>query len=458
MAKEKTRYTCTACGGASSKWLGKCPACGEWDTLVEEAVAHEESRASRASLGGSAARPVTELAGEREDRSGSGDAELDRILGGGLVAGSAVLLGGDPGIGKSTLLLQAALARAAAHPGPVLYVTAEESATQVRLRAERLGTLVPGLLVLAENNVNRVLREAERVGAGLVVIDSIQMVYWPEMDSAPGSVSQVRECAAGLIAQAKRCGAPVVLVGHVTKEGAIAGPKVLEHMVDVVLYFEGDRHHTARILRSVKNRFGATGEIGVFEMAGTGLRAVDDPSRLFLSAVEGPVEGAVVTAAVEGTRPFLAEVQALATAGLPGGARRRITGADANRVSMLLAVLEKRCGLSLADQDVFVNVVGGVRLEEPSADLAIALAVASSLQERAVPRDLAVVGEVGLGGEVRPAGNMDLRLREAVRLGFRRALLPAESEVELPGLSLQPVRRLEEALELLGERVAAATE
>ncbi|MFW5858141.1 MAG: DNA repair protein RadA, partial [Planctomycetota bacterium] len=331
---------------------------------------------------------------------------------------------------------------------------------QLRLRAERLGALSETLLVLAENNVEAILREAERVEAALVIVDSIQMVFWPEMESAPGSVAQVRECAAGLIAQAKRRDAPVLLVGHVTKEGAIAGPRVLEHLVDVVLYFEGDQHHHARLLRAVKNRFGAVGEIGVYEMASEGLRPVADPSRLFLSGRERPAEGSVVAACLQGSRPFLAEAQALVAPGLPSGARRRISGADGNRVSMLLAVLEKRCGLSLADHDVYVNIAGGARANEPSADLAIALAIAGSQQERPAPADLVAVGEVGLGGEVRAAPAVERRLAEAARLGFRQAVVPAAcASLEAPkGLDCIPVRRLDEALDLLGERQPARTD
>jgi DNA repair protein RadA/Sms len=455
MARPSVSYVCVACGERASRWMGKCPACGEWDTFQEERVEHGPRQAASSAPAAStapAAQPVTEVGGEQEPRIVTGEAELDRILGGGLVAGSAVLVGGDPGIGKSTLLLQAGLRMAADGPGPILYATAEESAAQLRLRAERVGALQPRLQVLAENNVNRILREAEHIEAAAVVVDSVQMIYWPEMESAPGSVSQVRECAAGLIAQAKRRGAPLLLVGHVTKEGAIAGPRVLEHMVDAVLYFEGDRHHSARILRAVKNRFGATGEIGVFEMVADGLAPVRDPSRLFLSGRGTDNDGAVVTAAMEGTRPFLVEVQALVTAGLPGSARRRISGVDANRVSMLLAVMEKRCGLGLADRDVFVNVVGGVQLDRPCADLAVALAVAGSLRERPLQSDLVAVGEIGLGGEIRPAAAMEIRLKEARRMGFSRALVPHDTAPAAApeGLALERVRRLDDALAHLG--------
>ena len=453
MAKTKSVFVCSSCGGTAPKWAGRCPACGEWDTMSEEAVREEGPRASRAAVGTERPCPVTAIEADQSARSDTGDHEINRILGGGLVPGSAVLVGGDPGIGKSTLLLQLAGSVAASGTGPVLYVSAEESARQVRLRAERLGLLHDALYVYAENNVDLILKEAESLNPALIVIDSIQMVFWPLIESAPGSVSQVRESAAGLIALAKRLHAPMFLVGHVTMVGAIAGPKVLEHMVDVVLYFEGDRHHAARILRAVKNRFGAVNEIGVFEMAARGLRAVEDPSRLFLSS-GAPNEGSVITASLEGTRPFLVEVQALAVAGAPGNARRRVTGADAARVSMLLAVLEKRCGLPFFDQDVFVNVVGGAQLNEPCSDLAMALAMAGSLQERPLRNDMVVLGEVGLGGELRAVHAVETRLKEAARLGFKSAIIPSGNVREAPGCGLElfHAAQLDDALQFLGDR------
>ncbi|MHC4872588.1 MAG: DNA repair protein RadA [Planctomycetota bacterium] len=451
MAKKKTVFSCTECGHSAVKWVGKCPGCGLWDTLVEENVTAESSQASKSQLGDGCAQFIAEIRGEDIMRTSCGDTELDRILGGGLVAGSAVLIGGDPGIGKSTLLLQSANRIADLQEKPVLYVTAEESARQIKLRSERLGQVSENILILAENNVNNILKVCEGSNPSLIIIDSIQMVYWPEMSSAPGSVGQVRECASGLIAQAKRKNIPLFIVGHVTKDGSIAGPKVLEHMVDVVLYFEGDKHHSARILRAVKNRFGAIGEIGIYEMASQGLLPVSDPSRLFLSSSDYKSEGTAVTASLEGTRPFLVEVQALVTAGYPGGAKRRISGADSNRVSMLIAVLEKRCGLSLYDQDVFVNIVGGVQLEEPAADLALLTAIAGSLRESSLSKKTICLGEVGLGGEVRPVNSIEQRLKEAERLGFESALVPTENSKKLKNCSLKiiPVREVEDALQNL---------
>lgn len=459
MAKMRSIFVCSACGGETSKWAGKCPACGAWDTILEEVARVEGKLASRAAVGAGHPTPITDIGGDESLRTDTGEPELNRILGGGLVPGSAVLVGGDPGIGKSTLLLQLAGMLAETATAPVLYVSAEESARQVRLRAERLNMLADNLYVFAENNVEVILAEAEKLAPSLIIIDSIQMVFWPRIESAPGSVSQVRESAAGLIAMAKRLHAPMFLVGHVTKDGAIAGPKVLEHMVDVVLYFEGDRHHAARILRAVKNRFGAVNEIGVFEMVSEGLRVVQDPSRLFLSTT-GPGEGSVITASLEGTRPFLVEVQALVVTGYPGNARRRVTGADTNRVSMLLAVLEKRCGLAFSDQDVFVNVVGGAQLLDPCSDLPIAMAMAGSLQERPLRRDMVVLGEIGLGGEIRPVHAIETRLKEAARLGFRSALIPAENakDAQKTGVELFPIRHVEEAFHFFGDRRALGSQ
>ncbi|MBN2712727.1 MAG: DNA repair protein RadA, partial [Planctomycetes bacterium] len=379
MAKKKTVYACRECGYISRRWLGKCPSCNEWDTLIEEVETEEApvSSGSRSSRGKNKPVPVTEIFSDGESRVGTGVKDLDRILGGGLVQGSAILIGGEPGIGKSTLLMQVSnwLAK---KDLKILYVTAEESEMQIKLRAERLDCLHENLLALAENNLDNILAAGENTDCGAIIVDSIQMVYWADIGSAPGSVGQVRECAAALIAQAKRRGVPLFLVGHVTKDGAIAGPKVLEHMVDVVLNFEGDRFHAARILRAAKNRFGAVNEIGVFEMGARGLIPVLDPSALFLSGRKENAPGTVVTAPLEGTRPFLVEVQALVAPGYPGNARRRVSGIDSSRAAMLLAVLEKRCELVLSDQDVFMNVVGGADVREPGADLALALAIAGS--------------------------------------------------------------------------------
>lgn len=449
MAKRKTIFSCTECGHTSSRWLGKCPACETWDSLVEE---REEPAAgaggSRARLGrGRRPTPLPDIEADSGQRLQTGVADLDRILGGGLVPGSAVLIGGEPGIGKSTLLMQ--VAHWLAKHVPVLYVTAEESGMQLKLRAERLGCLHKNLLALAENDLDAILDAAEKSDCRALVIDSIQMIHWTELSSAPGSVGQVRECAAALVAQAKRRGVPVFLVGHVTKEGSIAGPKVLEHMVDVVLNFEGDRFHAARILRAAKNRFGAVNEIGVFEMGSGGLTAVADPSALFLSGRRAETPGTVVTAPLEGTRPFLVEVQALVAPGLPGSARRRVTGVDSSRAAMLLAVLETRCGLRLSEADVFLNVVGGCEVREPGGDLAFALAVAASLRDAVVPSDTVVLGEVGLGGEVRPVAQLEPRLAEAARLGFRRAFVPREDASPNRPLACEPIRHVDDALEAL---------
>lgn len=457
MGKRKTVFVCQECGHTASRWLGKCPSCQAWDTLVEEVSAAGAGGGGAGGTGadrrlggdGVAVRPISAIEADETARLSTGVGELDRILGGGLVPGSAVLVGGEPGVGKSTLLMQAAHWIATTGRS-VLYVTAEESAMQLRLRGERLGTLDDRLHVLAENDLDAILLAIEKAAMGAVVLDSIQMVYWSRVASAPGSVGQVRECAGALIALAKRMGLPLVLVGHVTKDGAIAGPKVLEHMVDAVLTFEGDRVHAARVLRAAKNRYGAVGEIAVFEMAGSGLKPVDDPSRLFLSGRQEACAGTVVTATLQGSRPFLAEVQALAALGCPGTARRRVSGADSNRLAMLLAVLEKRADLSLADQDVFCNVVGGASVTEPGGDLAIALAVAGSLRERTFPADTVAVGEVGLGGEIRPVARLEARLAEAARLGFRRAVIPANgAETLTTAIELNPVASLEQAFQWL---------
>lgn len=451
MAKRKTVFCCSDCGHKARTWVGKCPACGAWDTLVEEMDIPEDRRAGRIGTdhrtptGTGRPVPIREVRAEDAIRLATGVSELDRILGGGLVPGAAILIGGEPGVGKSTLLLQ--VARWIATAGmPVLYVTAEESAVQIRLRATRLDALTDNLYVFAENDLDLILAQAPETGC--MILDSIQMVFWRELGSAPGSVGQVRECAAALIAQAKRRGIPLFLVGHVTKDGAIAGPKVLEHMVDVVLSFEGDRFHAARILRAVKNRFGAVNEIGVFEMAAEGLVPVPDPSALFLSGRSEHAPGTVVSATLEGSRPFLVEVQALVAAGYPGNARRQVSGADRGRVNMLLAVLETHAGLALYDKDVFLNVVGGATLDEPGSDLAQAIAIASSLREQAVAPDLLAVGEVGLGGEIRPVAQLEARLAEGARLGFRGAMVPASSKVRSEGLTLYPVNRMEEAIQL----------
>ena len=430
-------YRCQECGFASPK-PGTCPDCrrasGAWVQLVEERpVTQRTSR--RAGTPAIQPRPLKDISMEQDDRVRTGIDELDRVLGGGVVRGSLVLIGGDPGVGKSTLLLQAARALARAAP-PVLYVTAEESAAQVKMRADRLGIAGDGLLLWPENDLSVVQAQLDDAKPRSLVIDSIQTVFLPELESAPGSVAQVRECGARLMTLAKSRGIATFLVGHVTKEGALAGPRVLEHLVDTVLYFEGERHHSYRVLRAVKNRFGSTNEIGVFEMAEGGLVEVKNPSGFFLAERPDKAPGSVVVSSLEGTRPVLLELQALVAPAPVGTPRRTVLGADYNRVCLLLAVLEKRSGVPLGSQDVFVNVAGGARVTEPAADLGIVVAAASSYMDRPVPGDVLVVGEVGLTGEVRAVAGLELRLREAAALGFRRAIVPQSNVLEPPKTSL----------------------
>jgi len=429
--RDASVYRCQECGFASPK-PGTCPDCrragNTWVQLVEERpVAARASR--RASVAAARPRTLKEIAMEPDDRVRTGIGELDRVLGGGVVRGSLVLIGGDPGVGKSTLLLQAARALAQAAP-PVLYVTAEESAAQVKVRAERLGIATDGLLLWPENDLSVVQAQLDDVKPRSLFIDSIQTVFLPELESAPGSVAQVRECGARLMTLAKGRSIATFLVGHVTKEGALAGPRVLEHLVDTVLYFEGERHHSYRVLRAVKNRFGSTNEIGVFEMVEGGLCEVKNPSGFFLAERPREAPGSVVVSSLEGTRPVLLELQALVAQASLGTPRRTVLGADYNRVCLLLAVLEKRAGVPLGSQDVYVNVAGGGRVTEPAADLGIVVAAASSYMDRVVPPDVLVVGEVGLTGEVRAVAGLELRLREAAALGFRRAIVPQSNVLE----------------------------
>ncbi len=447
MSKAKTRHVCQQCGAASPKWIGRCPECGEWNTMAEEAV-EAPSEQRRPSLLRGRPEPISKVRAEPEPRVLSGLSEFDRVVGGGAVVGSAVLVGGDPGIGKSTILLQVCAA-VAAQGRRVLYVSSEESVGQTKLRAERLRIASDNLLVVAETNLDQILSHIEQCEARFVVIDSIQMVYSPNFPSAPGTVTQVRECGAELIYLAKRTGVTIFLIGHVTKEGTIAGPRVLEHLVDTVLYFEGERFHAFRILRAVKNRYGSTNEIGVFEMREAGLVPVQNPSGFFLAQRGRQASGSVVVSCIEGTRAFLVEVQALIARANFGVPERKVSGADYNRVCMLLAVLERRAGLMLGGQDAFVNIVGGVRVDEPAADLGIALAMASSFRDKRLPDDLVVLGEVGLGGEVRGIGQVESRLREAQKLGFRRVILPLDNEFpkSLTGLASRHVSTLAEAMQ-----------
>jgi DNA repair protein RadA/Sms len=429
-ARDASVYRCQECGFASPK-PGTCPDCrragGAWNPLVEERSS--ASRTTRATAATVRPRPLKDISLDQDDRVRTGIGELDRVLGGGVVRGSLVLIGGDPGVGKSTLLLQAARALAEVTP-PVLYVTAEESAAQVKMRADRLGITSDKLLLWPENDLSTVQAQLDEAKPRGLVIDSIQTVFLPELESAPGSVAQVRECGARLMTLAKGRGIATFLVGHVTKEGALAGPRVLEHLVDTVLYFEGERQHAYRVLRAVKNRFGSTNEIGVFEMAERGLVEVPNPSGFFLAERPEKAPGSVVVSSLEGTRPVLLELQALVAQAAIGTPRRTVLGADYNRVCLLLAVLEKRAGVPLGSQDVFVNVAGGGRVTEPAADLGIVVAAASSYMDRPVPSDVFVVGEVGLTGEVRAVAGLELRLREAAALGFRRAIVPQSNVLE----------------------------
>ncbi len=445
-------YRCQECGFASPK-PGTCPDClragGAYVQLVEER-AEAPARGRRGGPSSGRPQPLKDVVLEAGERLPTGIAELDRVLGGGVVRGSLVLIGGEPGAGKSTLLLQAARALATARP-PVLYVSAEESAAQVKMRADRLGIAGDGLLLWAETDLNAVQAALDDVKPQALIVDSIQTVFLPDLESAPGSVAQVRECGARLMTQAKGRGLATFLVGHVTKEGALAGPRVLEHLVDTVLYFEGEQHHAYRVLRAVKNRFGSTNEIGVFEMAARGLVEVANPSGFFLS--ERPVDapGSVVVASLEGTRPMLLELQALVSRASFGTPRRTVLGADYNRVCLLLAVLEKRAQLPIGNQDVFVNVAGGGRVVEPAADLAIVVAAASSYMERPLPADVVVLGEVGLTGEVRAVAGLESRLRAAAQLGFRSAVVPKSSaaDVRAAPLSVRGVGTVTEAVEAL---------
>lgn len=425
MAKKKLHYVCNECGQQSLKWVGQCPGCGEWNTLVEE---QDESSARTAAAHAS---PVTasildDVADVSVNRIVSGIAEFDRITGGGIVPGQVTLVGGDPGIGKSTLLLQATHALGS-EKCPVLYVSGEESLPQIKLRATRLHVSNQHVRVAAATNIDRVLATAEEYSPQLVVIDSIQVMYDDSLTSAPGSVSQVRDCAAKLVRYAKENHVAVILVGHVTKAGTIAGPRVVEHLVDTVLYFEGERHNIYRIMRAVKNRFGSTDEIGVFEMTGEGLKEVPNPSAIFLAQRQQQGSGSVVGSALEGTRPLLIELQALVATSPFGTPARRTVGVDINRVTLLLAVLEKRVGLHLHTQDVFVNIAGGVRVSEPGLDMAILTAIASSFYDTEVPENAVVIGEVGLGGEVRAVSQIERRVMEAQRLGFSTCFLPAHN-------------------------------
>lgn len=444
MAKFQTRYICGQCGYESLKWMGKCPECEGWDTFTEEVTMKEgaagaksqrsSGRCDRSLVSGFVAPiPITDVTVNEQERLTTGIGEFDRTLGGGLVRGGVTLVGGDPGIGKSTLLTQVLFAIGERY-GNALYISGEESAQQIKLRASRLGTASPTFLISVETEISLVLRHLDETRPHLAVVDSIQTMSDSSLESAPGTVTQVRACATGLTRYAKSTGTPIVLIGHVTKEGSLAGPRVLEHIVDTVLYFEGDRYHTYRLLRAAKNRFGSTDELGIFEMRESGLEGVENPSALLLSERAADGTGSAVTSTMEGTRALLVEVQALVSRSNLASPRRVVTGMDPNRVNMILAVLEKRVGLKIAEQDAFVNVAGGIRILEPAADLATAIAIASNFREQPVHPTTILLGEIGLAGEVRAVSQLEKRLREATRQGFTRAIVSRHNLHKMPSI------------------------
>lgn len=443
MAREKRKFVCQECGYTTPKTLGRCPGCKSWQSFAEEV--EDLITPSRHRGIGQVSRepePISEVTASEVERHLTGMLEFDRVLGGGIVPGSVVLIGGDPGIGKSTLLLQAsdALSR---NYGDVLYVSGEESVSQTKLRATRLGVASDTLYVLCENNLEQIEKHIEARQPKVVIIDSIQAVYLSSIQSAPGSVTQVRECTGHLLICAKNRNIPIFLVGHVTKEGAIAGPRILEHMVDTVLYFEGERHHIYRVLRAIKNRFGSTNEIGIFEMQNTGLVDVMNPSEIFLNHREEQVSGSVIVSSMEGTRPLLMEIQALVVPTNYSNPRNTATGVDRQRIALLIAVLNKRVGINVGDADVFVNITGGLRVDEPGIDLGVLMAISSSHRDIPVDQQTVIIGEVGLGGEIRPVTHVDRRIREAAKLGFKRAVFPEynrkgldiDEDIELVGVS-----------------------
>jgi DNA repair protein RadA/Sms len=438
MAKPKIIYACQNCGFQSPKWLGKCPDCNQWNTLVEERLEHASHPRGEISLGSKEEpAPIGAISTAEEGRILSGIGEFDRVLGGGLVPGSVVLIGGDPGIGKSTLLLQA-FAALSQKGLACLYVSGEESQRQIKMRAERLGVTSPNLLILSETSLDRIIDQIKRIKPSILVIDSIQTIFSSNLPSAPGSIGQVRECSGSIIVLAKKSALGTFLIGHVTKDGSLAGPRVMEHMVDTVLYFEGEGGHSFRILRAVKNRFGSTNEIGVFEMKEAGLKEVNNPSELFLSERPLQVPGSTVVCSMEGTRPILVELQALVSPSFLAVPRRTTIGVDHNRVALLVAVLEKKMGVKLFNQDIFVNVAGGVHVEEPAVDLGIIAAVASSYEEKSIDAKTVLFGEVGLAGEIRGIAQAEARVKEAAKLGFKRCILPQSNSRQL-----SPVKNLE---------------
>lgn len=456
MAKTKTVYICSNCGADSPKWIGKCPNCGEWNTYVEETVVKESPAARRGAAAFSSStkpRPVLlrDISAEKEERLDMKDEELNRVLGGGLVRGSLVLIGGEPGIGKSTLILQTVLKLPELR---VLYVSGEESSKQLKMRADRIDPDNQNCLILCETNLEQIFAHVENVKPDLLVVDSIQTVFTENVESSPGSITQVRECSAAILKYAKESGVPVLLIGHINKEGSIAGPKVLEHIVDTVLQFEGDQHYMYRILRSIKNRFGSTAELGIYEMRQDGLRQVSNPSELLLTQNHEGLSGVAIAAAIEGIRPFLIETQALVSTAVYGTPQRSATGFDIRRMNMLLAVLEKRAGFKLAQKDVFLNIAGGLRVNDPAIDLAVLSAVLSSSLDISIETGVCMAGEIGLSGEIRPVNRIEQRIMEAEKLGFSRIIIPFNN---MKGFNASPkscieivqVRKVEEAFRQL---------
>lgn len=454
MAKLKTVYFCNSCGNESPKWMGKCPACGEWGTFVEELIRKDGAAAKQEdtrsfSTGKNVPQPLKEIRADEEPRIDMQDNELNRVLGGGLVPASLVLIGGEPGIGKSTLVLQTVLKLQTIKS---LYISGEESARQLKLRAERLNIENDSCLIVCETNLDQIFGHIKNTNPELVIIDSIQTIYTDALESSPGSISQVRECASAILKFAKQSGIPVLIVGHITKDGSIAGPKVLEHIVDTVLQFEGDQHYMYRILRSIKNRFGSTAELGIYEMIQSGLREVSNPSEMLLTKNQEELSGATISATIEGVRPFLIETQSLVSSAAYGNPQRSATGFDIRRMNMLLAVLEKRAGFKLAQKDVFLNIAGGLKINDPGMDLSVISAVLSSSLDISVAKDTCLAGEVGLSGEIRPINRIEQRILEAEKLGFSRIIIPANN---LKGfnskvtIKIETARKVEEAFRLL---------
>lgn len=450
MAKIKTKFVCQECGYETAKWLGKCPSCGQWNSFVEEIESKTSDSKSQRGISKGKIEKIQDITSTKKERYSTGSKEMDRVLGGGIIKSSLVLVGGDPGIGKSTLLLQVA-DYVSKHNLKVLYVSGEESGEQIKIRADRLGVSDGELYILAETNIDIIKEYVEKEEPDLLVLDSIQTIYCPEIVSAPGSVSQVREVTAMVMRMTKVRNMASFIVGHVTKSGAIAGPRVLEHMVDTVLYFEGERHFSYRILRAVKNRFGSTNEIGIFEMREMGLVEVENPSEVFLKGRPVDAYGTVVTAAMEGTRPVLIEIQALVTYSPAGFANRVTTGVDKNRAAMLIAVLEKKAGLAIQSSDTFINVTGGLQLKEPAADLAILCAIASSFKEVPVDFKTILIGEVGLTGEIRGVNSIEKRLMEAQKMGFEKAIIAESNDTmkDIKNIEIIPVNNIRQVIDLL---------